>query len=69
MIALNDTQLREVEAIIARGDDHLDGDFAAAKLLRRMLKAGLSRYEPSPIAALERAKAKPEPKREPDPAV
>jgi hypothetical protein len=35
----------------------------AAKLLRRLLAAGLSRYEPDPLTALERAEAerKPEP--------
>ena len=33
-------------------------DQHAAELLRRLLDAGLSRYEPNPIAALERAEAK-----------
>jgi hypothetical protein len=33
------------------------GRAAAAELLRRMLAAGLSRYEPDPIAALEAAEA------------
>jgi hypothetical protein len=32
-------------------------DQHAAELLQRMLDAGLSRYEPDPVAALERAKA------------
>jgi hypothetical protein len=36
------------------GDDH-HGRIAAARLLRRLLAAGLSRYEPDPVAALERA--------------
>jgi hypothetical protein len=46
----------QVEAIIARGPDGLAGEYQAARLLRRMLRAGLSRYEPDPIRALERAK-------------
>jgi hypothetical protein len=33
-------------------------DQHAAELLRRLLDAGLSRYEPNPIVALERAGAK-----------
>jgi hypothetical protein len=37
-----------------RGDD-IHGYRTAARLLRRLLEAGLSRYEPDPIAALERA--------------
>jgi len=36
------------------GVDHY-GRIAAARLLRRLLDAGLSRYEPDPIAALARA--------------
>jgi hypothetical protein len=34
----------------------------AAKLLQRLLAAGLSRYEPDPLAALKRAEARAEPK-------
>jgi len=45
-----------IEAIIARGDDAPNGNFAAAKLLKRMLRAGLSRYEPDPVRALAEAK-------------
>ena len=33
-----------------------EGDDAAAVLLRRMLKAGISRWHPDPMAALEAAK-------------
>ena len=33
-------------------------DQHAAELLRRLLDAGLSWYEPSPVQALERAEAK-----------
>jgi hypothetical protein len=36
-------------------DGPIFGRRAAAELLRRMLAAGLSRYEPDPIAALEAA--------------
>jgi hypothetical protein len=49
----------QVDAIIARGDDGVMGDYAAAILLKRMLQAGLSQYEPDPIAALERVKHPP----------
>jgi len=48
----------QVEAIIARGDDGLAGNYAAAKLLRRMLKAGLSKYEPQVLQKLAEAKAR-----------
>jgi hypothetical protein len=34
-----------------------EADAAAALLLRRLLAAGLSRYEPDPLAALEDANA------------
>jgi hypothetical protein len=62
----------QVDAIIAKGDDHLGGEFQAAKLLRRLLKAGLSRYEPRPIEALAKVKAQrmaaKDPLPEPEPA-
>ena len=45
----------DIEGIIARGPDR-GGEYAAARMLRRMLKAGLSRYEPQPIEALAAAK-------------
>jgi len=48
----------QIETIIARGPDGLNGDYAAARLLKRMLKAGLSRYEPDVVGALERAEAR-----------
>jgi hypothetical protein len=48
----------DIEAIIAKGDDGKAGRFVAAKLLRKMLRAGLSRFEPQPIEALAAAKAK-----------
>jgi hypothetical protein len=48
----------QVDAIIARGDDGKNGENQAARLLRRMLKAGLSRFEPQPIEALAAVKAR-----------
>jgi hypothetical protein len=48
----------QIEAIIAKGDDGKAGRFLAAKLLRKMLRAGLSRFEPQPIEALAAARAK-----------
>jgi hypothetical protein len=49
-------QVRDLVARIQAGDDGIFGRFAAAKLLQRLLDAGLSRYEPDPLAALERAR-------------
>ena len=46
----------DIETILARGDDAPNGNYAAAKLLKRMLRAGLSRYEPEPLKALAEAK-------------
>jgi hypothetical protein len=46
----------DIETIIARGDDAPNGNFAAAKLLERMLRADLSRCEPDPVRALAEAK-------------
>ena len=48
---------RDIASIIARGDDGIAGDFRAARLLQRMLNAGISRFEPDPITALEREKS------------
>ena len=45
-----------MEATLAAGDDGILGKYAAATLLKRMLDAGLSIYEPDPIDALERTK-------------
>jgi len=44
---------RDIKFIIARGDDGVTGDYAAAKLLQRMLAAKLSRFEPDPVSALK----------------
>jgi hypothetical protein len=41
---------------IQAGDDGVLGAYQGAKLLRRLLDAGLSRYEPDPLAALKQAK-------------
>jgi len=44
----------DIEDILAGGDD--GQQYGAALLLKRMLAAGLSRFEPDPEAALEQAK-------------
>jgi hypothetical protein len=46
----------DMEGTLAKGDDGIDGSYAAARLLQRMLDANISIYEPDPIAALERTK-------------
>jgi hypothetical protein len=49
----------QADAIIARGPNNTapqEGDYAAAVLLRKMLAAGISRWEPDPLAALAQAK-------------
>ena len=51
-----DLDRNEIEATIAKGDDGKNGGYAAAKLLRRMLRAGLSQYEPEPLRRLAEAK-------------
>jgi hypothetical protein len=43
----------DIENIIAAGDDGVLGNYRGARLLQRMLAAGLSKYEPNPVAALE----------------
>jgi hypothetical protein len=43
---------------LAKGDDGVYGYYQAARLLRRMLSAGLSKYEPDPLAALKAAERK-----------
>jgi hypothetical protein len=48
------SQIGDADAVIAAGNDGTMGHYAAAKLLQRLLRAGLSEYEPDPIAALER---------------
>jgi hypothetical protein len=51
-------QIRDIDAGLNAPDDtRRIGD--AARLLQRLLRAGLSRYEPSPLAALARVEAKP----------
>jgi hypothetical protein len=49
--------LEDFEADIAAGDDGIMGRYAAAQLLKKMLEAGISFYEPNPLAALKKAKA------------
>jgi hypothetical protein len=50
----------EIDAIISKGDDGngKSGYLAAAKLLRKMLRAGLSRFEPEPVKRLAEIGAK-----------
>jgi hypothetical protein len=47
------SDIDDVDAALAAGDDGVMGHYQAAKLLQRMLCAGLSRFEPDPLAALE----------------
>jgi len=49
----------DMEAILAAGDDGIRGQYAAAKLLMKMLDAGLSEWEPDPVAALAKARTLP----------
>jgi hypothetical protein len=44
---------------LAKPRDDPRGERRAAELLQRLLDAGLSPFEPDPVAALERAEAKP----------
>ena len=46
----------DLEVDLAAGDDGVLGKYAAAVLLKRMLDAGLSIYEPDPITALEQTR-------------
>jgi hypothetical protein len=45
----------DMEGILAYGDDGVMGLYAAATLLKRLLTAGLSQYEPDPLGALKAA--------------
>jgi hypothetical protein len=45
----------DIDATLAKGDDGVLGDYAAAKLLQKMLALGISEFEPDPLAAIERA--------------
>jgi hypothetical protein len=56
----------DIEGTLAKGDDGLGGGYRAALLLKRMLAAGLSRYEPDPVRALE-AKRRQRTATEPEP--
>jgi hypothetical protein len=44
----------DVESALAQPEDHT-GRRAAAELVKQLARAGLSRYEPSPVEALQRA--------------
>jgi hypothetical protein len=47
-------QIDDLEGVLVSGDDNVGGHYAAARLLQRLLDAGLSRFEPDPINALKR---------------
>jgi hypothetical protein len=49
--------IRDLEGDLAAGDDGISGRYRAALLTQRLLRAGLSRFEPDPVAALERAES------------
>ena len=46
----------DVVGTLNAGPDGVCGDFEAARLLRRLLDAGLSRFEPDPLGALAKKK-------------
>ena len=48
----------EIEKILSGGDDGINGEYAAARLLKKMLAAGVSRFEPDPPWALAEARQK-----------
>ena len=47
----------DIKACLREPPDAPNQIYNAARLLKRMLAAGVSRYDPDPISALERAKA------------
>lgn len=49
---------KDVEVILAKGDDGALGHYRAASLVKRLLEAKLSQFEPNPQRALAEAKAK-----------
>ena len=51
-----DIEPGEIEEILSRGDDGVNGEFAAARLVKKMLAAGVSRFELDPPRALAEAK-------------
>ena len=63
------SDIDDIEATLAARDDGTRGRFAAAKLLKKMLAAGLSRYEPDPLKALAEAKTRRQAAAEPEPTV
>ena len=48
--------ITDLVADLNAGDDGVLGRYQGARLLRRMLDAGISRYEPDPLGALKQAK-------------
>jgi hypothetical protein len=57
----------QVDAILARGEDK-GGEYQAARLVRKLLRAGLSKYEPQPLQRLAEIKAQRQAASEPDAA-
>jgi hypothetical protein len=49
--------IHDLDGTLADGDDGVMGRYAAALLLRQLLAAGLSRFEPDVLGAIERAEA------------
>src|SRR5262245_6861821 len=49
--------IRDLEGDLAAGNDGIGGRYAAALLTQRLLRAGLSRFEPDPVAALAQAES------------
>jgi hypothetical protein len=47
--------IRDLDAALREPFGGKRGDREAAELLQRMLDAGLSKYEPDPLAALDQA--------------
>jgi len=51
----------ELVSDIHAGPDGIGGQYQAAKLLQRLLEAGLSRFEPDPESALKEVRKRPPP--------
>jgi hypothetical protein len=50
----SDLHLYDLDAVLAAGDDER-GEYSAAVLLKRMRNAGVSDWDPNPLAALREA--------------
>jgi hypothetical protein len=49
--------IRDLEGDLAAGDDGISGRYRAALLTQRLLRAGISRFEPDPLGALAQAES------------